>query len=418
MGCVARVPVSVFSQLSVALKQATASCRTVRQALPSALNYQRVQLIQAALLLFFCVVLVGCRKADRLHPLVPINYGMTWNQVLTILGPKSRINLNDGPTMFVSTNEVGDQGYRLEFRKDSNIGNSRLVGINLYRLSDYEHGSGSLELRSGDLAVRRGYFAAALKLYQTAASKGDVAADRQIAVLYANGLGVKADGVKAFRLASSSARKGDAQAEDMLGQMFLNGVGTKANAKEAMNRFQQAASHGLLQGQYDLALIYERGRAVPQDHAKAREMMKIAARQGFRKASLFLACSSIETTDAASILMNRQLKLIIGTLIVKGMMKAQLPVFDVDVSRLKFHSVVDTMETIDPRVFGCSAIFFSNIKLGLGLIEDLPSVPLDATSFGFSKNYVMSGAGGSYSVALEGSPTWKSSVRLTSEGLP
>ncbi|MDO8312300.1 MAG: tetratricopeptide repeat protein, partial [Sideroxyarcus sp.] len=79
---------------------------------------------------------------------------------------------------------------------------------------------------------------------------------------------------------------GIAEAQDQLGWMYANGVGVPEDRMKAIEWYQKAAAQGYAPGQYSLGLQYATG--VPKDAAKAVEWYQKAAGQGYSPAQSML----------------------------------------------------------------------------------------------------------------------------------
>ncbi len=115
--------------------------------------------------------------------------------------------------------------------------------------------------------------------------------------IYKNGYGTLKGGDQeandkiTVELMRSLASKGNVAAQVLLGVMYMEGRGVakdKGKAVEwfqkAVGLFQQAADKGDIYAQYGLGLMYMRGRGVPKDDQKAAEWFQKAADKGYRRA--------------------------------------------------------------------------------------------------------------------------------------
>ena len=84
----------------------------------------------------------------------------------------------------------------------------------------------------------------------------------------------------ALALAEPLANLGDPAAQTLLGEIYSRGLGVKRDEKEAARWYEAAAKAGSAEGQFRYALLLLDGRSVPQDLAKARDLMKLAADAG------------------------------------------------------------------------------------------------------------------------------------------
>jgi TPR repeat protein len=98
-------------------------------------------------------------------------------------------------------------------------------------------------------AYGRGDYATALRLFQPLADNGDVAAQMNVGVMYANGQGVPQD------------------------------------YSEAAKRYGLAADHGYAPAQLNLAIMFTNGQGVPQNYVLAYKWFSLSAAQGNTEAT-------------------------------------------------------------------------------------------------------------------------------------
>jgi len=99
-------------------------------------------------------------------------------------------------------------------------------------------------LSDAKMAIRTQNFSKAVKILQPIAARGDQVAQYQLAVLYRNGQGVKANPKEAFRWMKKSALQGYNRAQFSLGVFYEEGVGVKKNNQEAILWYSVAAKQG------------------------------------------------------------------------------------------------------------------------------------------------------------------------------
>jgi TPR repeat protein len=128
-------------------------------------------------------------------------------------------------------------------------------------------------------------YAKAFQWYEKSAGQGNDRAMRNLARLYSDGRGVKADPKKAYELLSASAAHGNKDALRNLGYMYYFGVGVRRDPARAAELFRQAGDDA---ADFDLGRLYYRGEGVEKDLAKAAVLFEQAARDGHPKAQLFL----------------------------------------------------------------------------------------------------------------------------------
>ena len=164
-------------------------------------------------------------------------------------------------------------------------------------------------------------YAAAAKLYESAAAEGDANAQSELAFLYFRGRGVPHDYEKAvsmhedlverhgedaygynmavlyyyaptgpnqalrhkeaFRLFKNAAASGEyAYAESALGECYENGVGVARNYAEAAKWYGLAADKDFADAQFLLGELYRRGLGVKRDYSKALILFEKASNRG------------------------------------------------------------------------------------------------------------------------------------------
>jgi TPR repeat protein len=165
-------------------------------------------------------------------------------------------------------------------------------------------------------AYQNQQYAAALKLFEAAAQKGNREAQHTLGFMYRDGRGTKRNDAKALAWYRRAAEQGYAPAEYNLGLMYAQGEGAKRDPPAAEKWFRQAADHGSVEAQVKLAEIaiadqkyeeaflwfskaadqdnadaafnvgslYYVGRGVAKDEAKATEYYRRAARLGMPEA--------------------------------------------------------------------------------------------------------------------------------------
>jgi hypothetical protein len=73
------------------------------------------------------------------------------------------------------------------------------------------------------------------------------------------------------------AEAGDAAAQNNLGLCYATGVGVPEDMKEAVKWYTRAAEQGFAYAQYNLGLVYATGEGVPKDMVKAYHWFSLAA---------------------------------------------------------------------------------------------------------------------------------------------
>ena len=137
-------------------------------------------------------------------------------------------------------------------------------------------------------AVQKGDYATAFKILEPLAKKGDATAQHNLAVLYQDGLGTKADAKQALYWYEKAATQGEPEAQFMAGLMYSDGTGTAQDYKKAAYWYEKAAQKGHPEAQNNLAARYATGSGVNKDMAKAKYWYRKAAAQGNQSAAYTL----------------------------------------------------------------------------------------------------------------------------------
>ncbi|HEX4271759.1 MAG TPA: tetratricopeptide repeat protein, partial [Rhizomicrobium sp.] len=124
--------------------------------------------------------------------------------------------------------------------------------------------------------------AQALRWANEAATHGEPVAQYLLGTLYQQGQknSVKADPAHAFQLFSASAAQGNIKAMHNLAIAYAEGLGIAKDESQAAQWFERAASHGYVDSAFDLAVLYERGQGVRQSLTDALRWYSIAAMAG------------------------------------------------------------------------------------------------------------------------------------------
>ena len=137
------------------------------------------------------------------------------------------------------------------------------------------------QLEDGSAALEKKQYKKAHALLLPLAKKGNAAAQFNIAVMYAKGLGVTKNDVEAVKWYQKAAEQGDADAQANLGLMYEKGRGVKQDYKKAMKWYRASAKQGSGIGQNNVAGLYFNGRGVKKNDKKAIEWYRKAAKQGY-----------------------------------------------------------------------------------------------------------------------------------------
>ncbi len=163
-------------------------------------------------------------------------------------------------------------------------------------------------------------YAEGVRYFKFAAERGNAIAQKNLAIAYQNGMGVKRDlntalhwyekaadqgnvgamraigqiykRAKRYREAAQwhakGARRGDKYSQSELGWLYENGKGVKKDYKKAFKFYTKAAKQGEPVAQYYLAVMYYNGRGVKRNLKMAKRWMTTCARQGDKDAKAFL----------------------------------------------------------------------------------------------------------------------------------
>lgn len=87
-----------------------------------------------------------------------------------------------------------------------------------------------------------------------------------------------------FQDTLKAAEQGDVAAQHNLAVMYAKGNGTKQNYKKAAEWYEKAAEQGFAEAQYNLAFMYDHGKGIKQNYKKAFFWYEKAAEQGIAEA--------------------------------------------------------------------------------------------------------------------------------------
>lgn len=129
----------------------------------------------------------------------------------------------------------------------------------------------------------------ALMWFSTAAQAGYAEAQTNLALMYANGQGVKTNPELAAKWFHLAAKQNNKNAQYNLGTYYQTGTGVEKNAKEAAKWYGYAARQNDRNAQVALAELYLKGEGVEQSDAEAVKWLKFSAKQSQPRAQLLLA---------------------------------------------------------------------------------------------------------------------------------
>ena len=146
-------------------------------------------------------------------------------------------------------------------------------------------------------AYDRGDFETAFNEWLPLARDDDPAAQRNVAHLYRQGLGVAQDFTEAAYWYRRAAYLGLTGAQSNLAAMYLRGQGVAENPEEAAYWFERAAVGGHILAQYNLGLMYSRGVGVRQSKPRAMAWLYLAAKSGHEQALAALSQMVLQEAD-------------------------------------------------------------------------------------------------------------------------
>ena len=133
-------------------------------------------------------------------------------------------------------------------------------------------------------AANVGDYKKAYQLWLVDAEKGSAVAQRNIGLMYDEGLGVPQNGKKAVKWYRMAAEQGEKLAQYYLGTMFEEGRGIPLDYKDAVKWYRLAAGQGHVKAQYRLGLMYLKGQGVLQNSEIAYAWWSVAASKGHEEA--------------------------------------------------------------------------------------------------------------------------------------
>lgn len=129
------------------------------------------------------------------------------------------------------------------------------------------------------LAYHQGHYTRAISEFKRLAKVGDVAAQYNLAYMYARGLGVNKDYDQAFTWFYAAAKQGDAEAQYHLAGLYEQGLGVKQNYQRAISWYQKSALQDYQPAQISLAGLYAIGLGIDDDIVQSWTWLTIAERQ-------------------------------------------------------------------------------------------------------------------------------------------
>jgi TPR repeat protein len=139
-------------------------------------------------------------------------------------------------------------------------------------------------------AFQRGQYKTALTLATERAEKlDDIKAMALLGEIYASGLGVKQDDIKAADWYRRAADRGDRDAMFALGMLRIAGRAGPVNREDGAKLIAAAARLKHPMASYNLGMLYLEGQLFPRDLVRAAELFRIAADAGSPEAQYALA---------------------------------------------------------------------------------------------------------------------------------
>lgn len=139
--------------------------------------------------------------------------------------------------------------------------------------------------RDGLEAYRAGDHPRAAEIWEEAATAGDPAAQRNLGLMYLNGVGVARDPGTAADWFRRAADQDFAPAAANLADLYLKGNGVAAEPEQAFRYMKQAAEGGLAESMHNLGVLYESGYGTARDREAAIRWFRRAAEFGFGAAA-------------------------------------------------------------------------------------------------------------------------------------
>lgn len=131
-------------------------------------------------------------------------------------------------------------------------------------------------LKRATSAYRRGDYAAALRLVQPLAERGNPIAQYNLGIMHDEGRGVRRNGAEAAKWYRKAANRGNAEAQFVLGILYQEGQGVRKNVAQAAKWFRHAAGRGHAGAQINLGVLYATGKGVGRSPARAYQWFERA----------------------------------------------------------------------------------------------------------------------------------------------
>ena len=161
---------------------------------------------------------------------------------------------------------------------DTNLLKRAVDGNNVQALNAW--GTALLDISLGSPTVDRKGIDEAVDCFRRAAGQGDANGSYNLGMVYARGLGVPRDDMRAFAFFRAAAEKGHPAAINSLGWFFREGRVFGKDLELAARWFEKSASYGNPYGQFNWGLALQRGEGVAVDQIRAAEQFRRAAEGG------------------------------------------------------------------------------------------------------------------------------------------
>ncbi|GAA9385670.1 hypothetical protein TH0802_02950 [Helicobacter pylori] len=137
------------------------------------------------------------------------------------------------------------------------------------------------ELSAGIDLAKKGDYQGAFKLFSQSCDNGNAAGCFAVGAMYANGVGIQTNRLKAARYYEMGCSGGDATACANLAQMYENKKNADTNDKEnALQLYAVACQGGDMLACNNLGWMFANGSGVPKDYYKAISYYKFSCENG------------------------------------------------------------------------------------------------------------------------------------------
>lgn len=137
------------------------------------------------------------------------------------------------------------------------------------------------DYEQGVTAFQSGDFETALKNWMPLAEAGDAEAQRNIGIMFQQGLGVPQNDLQAAEWYRLAAEQGHARAQQNLGVLYEKGIGVPQDYAEAAKWYRMAAEGGNIIAKINLGILNEQGvPGLPLNVVLAHMWFNLAGAQG------------------------------------------------------------------------------------------------------------------------------------------